>query len=58
MRVEDITEFHVNGIANYEIRKAEREFDKRRDYQHLQSIMRMARQSAMFFASCLVYAIK
>jgi ubiquinone/menaquinone biosynthesis C-methylase UbiE len=57
-RVEDITEHYELGFRNYEIRRVEREFEKKRDYKLLEQAMRTTRTPEFCFAGCFVYAIK
>jgi len=58
VRVEDSTELSTRALENYEIKRAEREFQRTRNYLALDSIMKAARQARVVTAGCMVYAIK
>jgi len=58
VRVEDVTEHYPKAIGEYEFKRREAEFDKRRDYNVFEGIMRGWNEPRLLFAGCLVYAIK
>lgn len=57
VRVEDATEFSVKSLHRHEVKRMEREFEKKRDYKILEEIMQSQRY-VDGTTVCLVYAIK
>lgn len=57
VRIEDATEFSVKSFQRHQVKRMEREFEKKRDYKILEKIIQSQRH-VDGTTVCLVYAIK
>jgi MPBQ/MSBQ methyltransferase len=56
VRVEDSTDYCIKAWRRYQLRKIEQEFDRKRDYNVLEEVMKADQSSHV--TCCMVYAIK